>query len=210
MNNVLAITNVLFLGLGLGACASITSLQTAKNLKAGESSKTVAFGYSNLKLNTDSPTDSAQVPNFDFAYRQGITDKDEIGARLSSGVYASVDYKRSLIADGSFYLSTGIGLGGTQFTVTSGGNEQSTTILDFYIPLYADYWVSESFGLFVAPKYIPRVTFGSGGSSGGHLLGASGGFKWGQSIGLIAEVGYARELSGGGQNLWQVMGGLVF
>src|SRR5688572_3756315 len=121
--------NILSLGLLaafllLPACASITSLTTAKTLKEGDLEVTAAAGYSNLKLKIDEDDISGGNPDFkvfvvDIAGRYGITDQDELGLRAVNIGYFMGDYKRSLIASSAFGLSAGAGLGYTSWTLGS-------------------------------------------------------------------------------------------
>ena len=198
------------LGLLASACASITSLTTAKTLKAGESQWTVAGTYSNLKLKTDDvvsgSSPSLTTPGIDVAYRRGLTDDDEIGLRLAGTMtYYQGDYKRALLKGGPLELSIGGGLGGTQYSVGT----ESTTIVDFYLPtVYVDFNVSDNFTIFTAPKFIYRKSTLNGGS--GSQMAVSGGIKWGKSAGVIVEGGWTKFFKDGVDSGWQLAAGFFF
>jgi hypothetical protein len=191
-------------------CASVTNLHTAKVLDKGAHSHTLAGGVGNVDLSTDDGGTSGNTISADYMFRYGLTEKDEVGVKFTNfGAYVMGDYKRALIEGDKFYLSAGAGLGGTKVSITMGEEEQSTTWLDLYLPLYADYWVTPNFALYASPKYILRTVWGEE-SDVAHQVGLSGGFKWGQSSGFLAEVGYNKQLGEGDIGYWQAMGGFFF
>jgi hypothetical protein len=194
--------------LGLGGCASITSMTTAKTLDQGDSKFIVGLGYSNLKLKVDSPDSSLKVPGADFMYRYGITNKDEIGIRIANFSFLIGDYKRSLLATDKFGVSLGAGIGGTSYsssaTVSGTSNSSSTTIVDFYVPLYLDFYAAENVTLFTAPKYIYRIASGDDASNSSQFA-LSGGVKFGQKSGVMLEAAWSKQLSGGDASFWQGM-----
>lgn len=78
--------------------------------------------------------------------------------------------------------------------------ETSTSLLDIYVPVYTGYRVSESFAVYLTPKYIMRAAFGSA-SSGDeessstevfHIPAATLGVALGSSVEFLVEgtVGY--------------------
>ena len=196
----------------LANCASVANLQTAETLSQGEISNTIAMGYGEVDLDTDSTTEAvAGTATIDYMLRYGLTDVDELGVRLTNfGAYISTDYKRKLYDDGSIKLAAGLALGGTKVTVTTNAGEASTTFFDIAVPLYADYWLDETKALFVSPKYMLSMISGTGTSDTYHRLGGSTGFRWGKTQGMIAEVGYLANLSEDNSDLWQFLVGGFF
>jgi hypothetical protein len=181
LKNNLFRLGVLVAGLQIGACASITSMTTAKTLKDGQSEKAVAVGYSNLKLKTDAGDTSTTAPGVDLAWRYGLTDDDEVGVRLANLAYLIGDYKRAIIKGSDFGLSLGAGIGGTHYSI---GND-SYTIFDLYVPtVYLDWYASDEMTVFMAPKLIYRVSSGSGSQKFAQMA-LSGGVKWGKESGVI-------------------------
>ncbi len=197
---------------GLGACASITSLTTAKTLKGGTSEWAVAGTYSNLKLN-QSEEDIAKgdvattAPGVDVQWRYGLTDDDEIGLRAANTLtYFIGDYKRALVKGSDFGLSIGAGIGGTQYSIGTVSN----TVLDFYVPtVFADFYVSDSMTIFAAPKFMFRMQMGDV-SSNMSQLAVSGGMKWGKDSGVILEGGWSKAFVDGAGSGWQVAAGYFF
>jgi hypothetical protein len=145
--------------------------------------------------------------------RYGMTDQDEVGARLANlGTFAVVDYKRSLVNTGVLYFSAGAGLGGTSITY---GDTSKTTIIDLYVPLYFDYKINEDLALITSPKYIFRTGLnqdvnGQSVTTTSSQVGLSGGVKIGQEKGVILEAAYTKELQDAKTGYWQVMASLFF
>jgi hypothetical protein len=199
-----------FLVLASARCASVTNLHTAKVLEKGAHSHTIAGGVGNVDLDGGDGELASKTIAVDYMFRYGLTEKDEVGVKLTNlGAYAMADYKRALIEGEKFYLSAGAALGGTQVTMSVGEEEASTTFIDIYVPVYADYWVTPTMALYASPKYILRTVSGES-SDVSHQVGVSGGFRWGQSSGFLAEIGYNKQLGEGDLSYWQAMGGFFF
>ncbi len=184
-------------------CASITAMKTAKTLKAGQVSFAGQLNYSNTKI---FPEDN-ESPNFtgaDFMVTYGWTDHEEVSVRASSWfTYFTFDYKRAIVSDGPVLFSLGAGLGGTMIDEgQSGVNAGGTTILDFYLPAYVDFVVSDMTTLFLVPRYILRTNPNA--SSKTSQLGSSGGIKIGQESGIILEAAYSQDINVSDVNYFQV------
>jgi len=206
--------NNLLLCLGLlkiSACASITAMQGAETLKAKETKTVVGLGYSkDLQLNKGDGETTA-IPSVDVLVRYGLTDQDEVAARASNyGSYLELDYKRAIINSSKFLLSVGAGIGGTKFSVGSGENLASTTILDFYLPVYVDFPMGEKLSLLASPKLIQRFVITSEDSSANTQAALSGGVKFGKDSGVILEAAYAKELSDSKSDYFQVMASIFW
>ncbi len=158
--------------------------------------------------NNESATDSTTVPGFDFAFRYGITDQDEVGAALRNAGQYTLDYKRSLMADGNMALSIGAGLGYLSASIGT----LKTTYMDFYFPLYFDYNISDDLTLLLSTKFlISRISSDALTESvSSNTLGFAGGFRYGKDSGLHVEYGMLKSLEDGGGTAWQMSAGFFF
>lgn len=173
------------LALALGACSSATNLTGAKTQKAGEYEIYAGGSYSkNLVRNSD--TGSTTAAGFDIAGRYGITDVDEVGAGYRNAGQVTFDYKRNLIDDSQMALSVGAGIGYLNVTVGS----VSTTYMDFAIPVYYDYKLSQDTTLLVSGKYLLSRISGDVDSQSASSLGLAGGARFGEDSGIHTEIGF--------------------
>jgi len=183
----------------LSACASITSMQSARTLKKEQEAFAVGVGFTNLHLDVGAEERvSTPVIAVDVMGRYGITDDDEIGLRVTNIFsFAVADYKRALVRDGSVIVSAGAGIGGTSYSTS----DERFLLIDFYLPLYVDIPLSDDVSLVFAPKYILRGRWKET-SEFSNQLASSGGIRIGKEQGVMAEAAYASVLEDSSQNYW--------
>jgi hypothetical protein len=190
----------------LGACANMSALQTAKTLEPGKGEFSVGAGYVNHKaiLSSDSESE-ATAPYMEFQYRRGIMENLDAGAKITLVGTSGVDVKYQFIESPSFdmavgtslaYLTVGGGSSGDGFDDDEVSTE-SSTIIDWSVPLYISKQVSDGITLYTSPKYMLRA--GDGGTL--NVLGITAGAKWGQNSGLMVESTYGKALGNSFQTL---------
>jgi hypothetical protein len=188
----------------LGACASINSLTRAKTLPAGQKELYAGVEYSNLLRKTDGTQNDLNTFGVDVAARFGITDQDEVGAKLANTfAYLSGDYKRALI-QGQTNVSSGIVLGGLSY---SNASNQKFTQVDIAVPLYVDFEVTPEFTLIAAPKLMYSFVSGTPENFASCVLSA--GMRYGKESGLHLEGGYAIPFNDA-DGMWQMNAGVFF
>jgi|GEM_PF-1322718 len=196
--------------LAFGRCASINNLTGAKTQAAGDLELYTGVDYSNLLRKSDGTSTDTKTFGIDFAGRYGLTGDDEIGFKLANSFsYLSGDYKRALIKDGIFYLSSGVGVGYLGYEVTGGTESLKYKQIDMFVPVYMDYYVSPSFGLLFGPKFVYSIVSGEGAENVATAV-LSGGFRWGQKAGMHAEFGYGIPFQDGAEGLWQTNVGFFY
>lgn len=187
----------LTLGFGLSACVSMSSLQTARTLKPGESQWTAGGGTYNSADITDSLSDvkgdDLSIPFMEVSYRQGLTKDWDFGLKTTFSSL-SADAKYALIQDEKFALATGLGLNYFSVEIGAGDNKYKTTVYDATIPLLASYDFTKMVTLYGGPKYVSRFISGSGGNGQVSLAGGTGGLKIGDTWGAYLEGSYYTSL----------------
>lgn len=181
----------------ISGCASLSSFQTAKTLPVGEHQTHVAAGFLKGKVaNYD-----ISLPVLEAMYRQGLSEKLDFGVKYTFPVTLVGDIKYNLVGNDLPGKGTSVnpvavaaGLGAGYLRVTSGDN--TSNLIDVYVPVYFSFHTSESFATYLAPKYILRIMTGS--SSGtSHLVAPTLGVMIGKKAGVALEGAYAIPLSSG-------------
>ena len=180
--------SVIIASLGLGACASMTSTQTARTLAPGKTEQSVGVGQYNTNYKgTDGEEVKASGPFFEYSYRRGLTEAIDFGAKLTIIGTVTLDGKYSLVEADKFAMSIGAGAGYVSISSGSGDNEAETTIIDLFVPLILSYDFAPNFSLYAAPRYLIRTFTGASEGSVGYV-GGSGGVKIGNTWGAYLEV----------------------
>ena len=179
---------LLILPLLLAHCASVSTLQTGRVLKKGDSFHTLGvgtYGSDDFLGGND-----ISLPLIEYTYRRGFWKDIDAGIKLAIIGSTMVDVKYNLVDGDKFALATGLGIGYLSFTSEFNGVEQKSTIIDFMLPLYLSYDVGQKVTLYGAPKFMFRtISASSGGtvSGDGSLLSSTLGVKWGVESGVFLE-----------------------
>lgn len=178
----------------LGACASMSGLQTARTLEPGKAESTFGGGYYTSgslisSIEENSTAEDLSIPYMEYTYRQGLTDKIDAGIKLTIIGTAVVDGKYKLYENDKFAIATGAGLGYLNIESDNGVEKSESSIIDIILPLYTSYDVKENLSLYLIPKYILRSS--SGNVSGStNLVGATTGLKFGKEWGTYVELSH--------------------
>jgi hypothetical protein len=176
-------------------CASITAMQSAKTLAKDEKQFTYGVSISQLKPLIDSLRTT--IPSADVMARVGLSDRDEFGFRVANlGTFLLFDYKRSIVANPSFYLSAGAAAGGIVLKDSSG----ESSIFDIYLPAYVDIALRKDLAIVFSPKYIFRTE-----AFHGRQVAFSGGLRLGNRQGFLVEAAVAQTDDGKRERNWQFM-----
>jgi hypothetical protein len=184
-------------------CANFASFQSADTVPEGEGVLGVGASYTAYEIDIGDEPTSATVPAVNIWYRRGITDEFELHTNVWLPFGATIGAKYQLLGERKtpgFGFSLGADIGYLSISTGSGDTEASTSLLDIYVPVYTGYRVSESFAVYLTPKYIMRAAFGSA-SSGDeeassteifHIPAATLGVALGSSVEFLVEgtVGY--------------------
>ncbi|MBC85560.1 MAG: hypothetical protein CL677_00150 [Bdellovibrionaceae bacterium] len=192
------ILTLLVASAGLMGCASMSGLQTARVLEKGKVQSTFGGGYYSsgdiaASVNDTEDGEDIDMPFLEYSYRQGVGHNWDVGLKVTLIGTAVLDGKYNFYSGDKWALAAGLGLGYLSIETESGDEKSETTILDFMLPLYASYDVSEKVSIYTVPKYIHRSISGEGSGSSA-LLGATLGLKIGKEWGSMLEVGQFRDL----------------
>ncbi len=175
----------LFFILSMVRCASVSTLQTARVLDKDDSFHSVGLSF--YSSDDFLGGDDISIPLLEYTYRRGVWDKIDMGLKLAIIGTAVVDAKYNLINSENWALATGLGLGYLSFESTVGGTTETSTILDFFVPVYLSYDFSKTMTVYSAAKYMLRTISGDGISGDGSLLSSTLGLKLGDQSGIFFE-----------------------
>lgn len=144
---------LLVLAAALSGCASLSTLQTARTLDAGDVTYDVGV-VAATNLRRDLFARSASVaPQVEAGLRRGLTDGVDAGYRIWFLGF-NADVKVRLFDDKKLALAVAPGFGVEKTYAFYG--------LDFYLPLLAQWRLNSMLDLYVVPKAIGRVSLGHG------------------------------------------------
>lgn len=168
------------------SCASLTGFEEGKVLGEGNKEAIVSGNYTTVPdlLSDDFDTlainDNIGFPNIEFSYKYGITDKLDVGGRISTTLTTSAYAKYQLVGDNSskFALAGGLEIGtfaGIAYTVG--------------IPVYASIYPTESITININPRFLYQTAAGAGGD-GITYLGGNAGLLFGKKHKFGLDVGF--------------------
>lgn len=192
---------LLFITIGflLTSCASMSTLQTArttekKKFVGGFSGGSVHYD-TGVKKTTDSTSTSTYVLNVPFVEgyaRYGITDKFDMGAKVTIIGTFLVDAKYQFLGDAESKIAGSTGLGFGMLTMQSG--DYTNRIKDIHIPLYFSVHPAKWLGLYVNPRFVYRFNTSDDGKTTrtftSSWYGATGGVRIGKKAGVFIEYSY--------------------
>lgn len=191
--SILSATAVLL----LSGCASMSTMQTARTTEKGEFGYDVGGGYikTDIALGT-ADTISFKAPFLEIGGRYGVTDKLDLGAKLTLIGTATADAKYQFLGDGESMLagSAGFGLGYLSISSGSGVNTSDSKIFDIMVPAYFSVHPTDWFSVYASPRYVFRInSYSSSNESGtdnSSWYGVTAGIRLGKRVGFLAEYSY--------------------
>jgi hypothetical protein len=180
----------------LASCASLTGFEEGKTLGADNSEFGISANYiraPNLfedELEADSLVGIVGFPNIELNYKYGITEKIDVGAKVSTNFNSSAYAKYQLVGDKSskFALSPGFEVGTILGAAYSIG-----------VPVYASYYPTPNFAINVNPRFMYQSITGDI-SSGATYLGGNLGLMFGKKHKFGLDFGFYNVGSGGTSN----------
>jgi hypothetical protein len=145
------------LTLFISGCASISGFEEGRALGDGNSEIIVSANVINLPgiLYSDDDglegTDGISFPNIDLSYKYGLSDKADIGGRITSNLNAGVFVKYQLVGDQTSQFAMGTGL------------ELATSLGLLYnvqLPLNMTFYPSPAVAINFAPRGIFQFAVG--------------------------------------------------
>lgn len=184
---MLRILIIASLGFILANCASVSTLQTGRVLKKGDSFHSV--GVASYTSDDFLGGDDLSIPLIEYTYRRGMWQDIDVGIKFAIIGSTVIDAKYNLVDGDKFALATGLGLGYLSFESDIGTQKTESTIIDLILPLYLSYDVGEKVTLYSAAKYFLRSISTDQSTDVGDGSMASGtlGVQWGRESGVFLE-----------------------
>jgi len=201
----------------LSGCVTLTTAQTARVLKPGQSGGHVGVATLQTKNETEDDvlksTDTQRQKGIVAGMRYGLLDGFEVGARATTMGLGMIDLKLGLVQGGGpFEMAVGVGQGYAEFTATSkveavdedAGLDPVVSETRYHmritdVPLYLSLDLG-AFALYAVPRYVylhqesKGAIFGSASEeeeetekSSSPSLAVTAGFMVGGSAGVFAE-----------------------
>jgi len=176
-------------------CASISTFQTARTLKPGETQKGVGVTAGNpwiseswgewgpQKFRIDK---SPVLPWLEFWFRKGLSENLDWGIKTWGLFFGAIaDLKYQFLSDESPWQVAGsLGLG---FSNRLESLEESFAFFDFHLPFF----ISRDFGkhsrFYISPKYIHRVVIGAYPPCNGFGAGLGVSFQLSKKLSMMVE-----------------------
>ncbi|HLF65490.1 MAG TPA: hypothetical protein VI603_17115 [Saprospiraceae bacterium] len=171
----------------MSSCIQLSTFQTAKTVGKGNGEILIAIGGGGV---SESFEDNSSIGfgTFELGGRLGVSEKVDIGLKVSHFVSYLVDVKYQFVGDQSskFAMATGPGIGLYAFGF-------GTTLFQATLPLHMSVHPSERFGIYFTPRYSAQFAVGEG-SGSLNYLGGSVGFEAGQNVRFGTDISYMRLL----------------
>lgn len=178
----------------LGGCANYATLQDAETIPKKEFQLGLGATFNSYPLELESTTTTTDsngvttetttvedetftVPALTLSGRYGVSDAFEVHGIVWLPLGASIGGKYMLVGDrkqGGFVFSPGVDV---SMPITVSINDESSLLMDFYLPLHMGYRASPGFELYWTPKYVLRLFNDELGHSAGGTLGVAIGEK---------------------------------
>ncbi len=188
-----SVSTAVILAILLSSCVSMSTMQTARVTEKGE----VGYGFGGGMVNSEIPigtldTLSIGAPFLEASARYGLTDKLDVGAKLTIIGTSSVDAKYQFLGDNKSLIAGSIGLGAGYLSITN--DETESVIVDLMVPAYFSIHPVDWLSLYCSPKYLYRIngytSNGVTGFSNSHIYGATAGIRLGKKFAFLAEYSY--------------------
>lgn len=181
--NVLSVAGLLL----LGGCANFATLQTAETMQKDKFEIGVGATFTGYEVKFESTTtdpntgaevteterETFTVPAVTVSGRYGLSDRLELHGVIWLPFGASAGGKYMLVGEpdsNGFKLSPGLDIS-APITITV--NDESSTLIDLYVPLHMGYRASDAFEVYWTPKYVMRFYGGDFGHAPGATLGVA-------------------------------------
>jgi len=174
----------------LSGCASMSTMQTGRTTEKGD----LGFGFGGGTVNSELAlgeldTLDIKAPFLEVSSRYGITDKLDVGAKLTLIGTAVADAKYQFLGDHESLVAGSAGFGIGYLSITSGDSESK--IFDLMTPVYFSLHPTEWFSIYCSPKYVLRInSYTDGvesGSGSSHWYGVTGGARLGKRTAFLVE-----------------------
>ena len=168
------------------SCASLTGFEEGKTLGQDNSEMGVSLNYVKAPnifdddAGTPDEIDNIGFPNLEFNYKYGVTEKLDVGAKVSTNLNGSTYVKYQLVGDNTskFALSPGLEVG---------------TILGYAysvgVPIYTSIYPTDNVTININPRFMYQFV-SAGATEGAAYIGGNFGLMFGKKNKFGIDVGY--------------------
>ncbi len=194
MRNIPAIYLVLLFILLIGAssCAQLTSFQTGRTLGKGQTEITPSVSLLGV---VDNPAVSSELGSFvlpfgDISLQHGISERFDLGLKVSTGLNAQLSGKYQFVGDKQSKSALSLGAG---LSYQLAGEE---LVLRYHLPLYYSLHFSEKSAFYATPRYMLQQVRND---DNFHFLGLTAGYmhSFNDRLDLGTEFGLHRPFNAG-------------
>jgi hypothetical protein len=164
--------------LEIGVGATFTSYEVEV-----ETTSTATDAAGNEVTTTQTESESFTIPAVTVSGRYGLTEKLELHGVAWLPFGMSVGGKYMLVGEhekNGFVFSPGLDI---SVPITISVNDESSTLIDLYVPMHMGYRASDAFEVYWTPKYVLRFF----GGDLGHAPGATVGVALGKDTTFMVE-----------------------
>jgi len=133
-----------------------------------------------------------KAPMLEVGAGYGVTDKMDVGGRLTIIGTAVIDAKYQFLGDRESKFAGSAGLGVGYLSMESGST--TSNLYDLMVPAYFFYHPGEWLSIYTSPKYVFRINAydadGETATQTNHWYGAGAGLRIGKKTGVFIEYTY--------------------
>ena len=170
------------------SCITMSTMQTARVTEKGKFSTGIGF----VLMNAGVSSPGISILDLEVGTRYGVTDRMDVGARISSMGAASTDAKYQFLGDKKSVFAGSAGLA-VEYLYSVRANSY-----DLVLPVYFSYHPLDWLSIYGSPKYFLKYVYtydlyhNTNSNTFSHWYGTTGGIRLGRRIAFIAEYSYFR------------------
>ena len=170
------------------SCITMSTMQTARVTEKGKFATDIGLGLMNAGVSYP----GIYIPEIEVGARYGVTDKMDVGAKISTIKAITADAKYQFLGDKKSVFAGSAGLGFEYIY------SMSTNFYDLVLPVYFSYHPLDWLSIYGSPKYFLKYAnyYDSKNYTNhntiSHWYGTTGGIRLGRRIAFIAEYSYFR------------------
>ncbi|MFT4536123.1 MAG: hypothetical protein ACJA1A_001219 [Saprospiraceae bacterium] len=170
----------------MSSCASLTGFEEGRTLGAENSEIGVSLNYvkaPNLfddESSSSDDLDNIGFPNIELNYKYGVTNKLDVGGKISTNLNGSTYAKYQVVGDNSskFALSPGLEIGTILGSAYSIG-----------IPIYTSIYPTDNVTININPRFMYQFV-SAGPTEGATYIGGNFGLMFGKKNKFGIDIGY--------------------
>ena len=185
INRSLLLSGIALVGLLLSGCPSLSTLQTASTVPAGETRFAVGIEGFGIAVEDASIT----LPQVEFGVRYGVSDSIDLGGKVYlGGAEAGMKFQ---YLDGGMDGAIAPAISFMSISTGSGDTSSSLSVLYFHLPFLFGAHMGDMLTLGFGPKFLGILAFGEATSGSDTESAAGTGMMGGGYLQLAMQLGDA-------------------